>query len=57
MFGNSSSNNLDFDEDEASTFRLEDTLDTNTLTGGAALVIDPLIEIVPAESFFPTPGD
>jgi len=55
VFSNSSTVNLDFDEDGVSTFRLEDTLSSNTLTGGAALIIDPLIEIVPAGFFFPIP--
>ena len=55
-FGNSSTVNFDFDEDGASAFQLEDTLTSNTLTGGAALVIDLLIGIVPAGSFFAVPS-
>lgn len=55
VYGNTSNVNFDFDEDGASVFRLEDTLSTNTLTGGAALVIDPLIEIVPAGTFYTLP--
>lgn len=55
MFGNTSNVNLSFDEDGSSTFRLEDTLGTNTLTGGATLFIDPAIEIVPVGTFFAPP--
>jgi inverse autotransporter-like protein with beta domain len=55
VYANTSNVNLDFDEDGASTFEVEDTLNSNTLTGGASFVIDPLINIVPAGTYFPVP--
>ncbi len=55
VYANTSNVNFDFDEDGASTFEMEDTLNSNTLTGGAAFVIDPLIDIVPAGTYFLVP--
>lgn len=52
---NTTNVNFDFDEDGASTFRLENTIATNTFLGASSAVLDPLIEIVPAGTIFPFP--
>ena len=57
VFGNTSSNDFDFDEFDASTFLMENTLGTNMLNGGAIFDIDASIPpYVPFGTFgFPSP--
>lgn len=51
IMNNRSTNDFNFDEFGASTFLLENSLNTNTLTRGAVLDIDPSIRIVPRGKF------